>query len=77
MSGLIRTQLEAYQMLWEHVTDIYTAKWRIPIGDSGILNFFLEIFSGHDLRHVLRIHILRVIGNSCADTGQMTLSQSA
>ncbi|CZR61224.1 uncharacterized protein PAC_11120 [Phialocephala subalpina] len=45
-------------------------KWRIPIGESGILNFFLEIFSGHALRHALRIHILRVIGNSCADTDE-------
>lgn len=44
------------------------------MGESGILNFFLEILSTHTLRHALRIHIMRVIGNSCADTGQMTLN---
>ncbi|KAI9050993.1 hypothetical protein LZ554_005103 [Drepanopeziza brunnea f. sp. 'monogermtubi'] len=43
-------------------------KWRIPLGDSGILNFFLEKLSGHTLRHTLKIHVLRLIGNSCADT---------
>ncbi|TVY25020.1 hypothetical protein LHYA1_G006454 [Lachnellula hyalina] len=42
-------------------------KWRIPLGDSGILNFFLEILRAHTLRHALKIHILRLIGNSCAD----------
>ncbi|KAH6707768.1 armadillo-type protein [Leptodontidium sp. MPI-SDFR-AT-0119] len=45
-------------------------KWRIPLGDSGVLNFFLEIFSGHILRHTLKIHVLRLIGNSCADTDE-------
>jgi len=45
-------------------------KWRVPLGDSGVLNFFLEIFSGHVLRHTLKIHVLRLIGNSCADTDE-------
>ncbi|TVY36666.1 hypothetical protein LOCC1_G006584, partial [Lachnellula occidentalis] len=45
-------------------------KWRIPLGDSGILNFFLEILRAHTLRHTLKIHILRLIGNSCADTDE-------
>ncbi|KAK0122658.1 hypothetical protein ONS96_009696 [Cadophora gregata f. sp. sojae] len=45
-------------------------KWRIPLGDSGVLNFFLEIFSGHVLRHTFKIHVLRLIGNSCADTDE-------
>lgn len=51
------------------------AKWRIPLGDSGVLNFFLEIFSGHVLRHTLKIHVLRLIGNSCADTGKQFRSR--
>ncbi|RKF77598.1 putative gtp binding protein [Golovinomyces cichoracearum] len=46
------------------------SKWRIPIGEAGILKFFLEIFSRHDLRHALKIHILRLIGNCCADTDE-------
>lgn len=45
-------------------------KWRIPLGDSGVLNFFLEILKAHSLRHTLKIHILRLIGNSCADTDE-------
>ncbi|ESZ97480.1 hypothetical protein SBOR_2169 [Sclerotinia borealis F-4128] len=44
------------------------AKWRVPLGDSGILNFFLEILNAHTLRHALRLQILRLVGNSCADT---------
>lgn len=39
------------------------------MGQSGVLNFLLEIFSAHTLRHSLKIHVLRLIGNSCADTG--------
>ncbi|XMA10138.1 hypothetical protein WAI453_002929 [Rhynchosporium graminicola] len=45
-------------------------RWRIPLGDSGVLNFFLEIFREHVLRHTLKIHVLRLIGNSCADTDE-------
>jgi hypothetical protein len=44
------------------------AKWRVPMGDSGILKFFLQILSTA-LESKLRIQILRLIGNSCADTG--------
>ncbi|KAL3427756.1 GTP binding protein [Phlyctema vagabunda] len=45
-------------------------KWRIPLGNSGVLNFFLEILSAHSLRHNLKIHTMRLIGNSCADTDE-------
>ncbi|KUJ20717.1 ARM repeat-containing protein [Mollisia scopiformis] len=45
-------------------------KWRIPIGESGILNFVLELFGTQTLKNALKIHILRVIGNSCADTDE-------
>jgi len=53
-------------------TDTFSAKWRVPIGDSGVLNFFLEMLSAHTLRHTLKIHVLRLIGNACADTGNFT-----
>jgi len=52
--------------------DNFSAKWRLPIGDSGVLNFFLEMLSAHTLRHTLKIHVLRLIGNACADTGTFT-----
>ncbi|KAK6614087.1 GTP binding protein [Botrytis cinerea] len=45
-------------------------KWRVPLGDSGILNFFLELLSAHTLRHALKLQILRLVGNSCADTDE-------
>jgi hypothetical protein len=55
------------------------AKWRVPMGDSGILKFFLQFLSTA-LESKLRIQILRLIGNSCADTGigalRNTLSQT-
>ena len=48
----------------------YSAKWRIPLGDSGILAFFLDLLKSHILKYNLKIHVLRLIGNSCADTGK-------
>lgn len=45
------------------------AKWRIPIGDSGVLGFFLELMASQQLQEDLITQILRLVGNSCADTG--------
>ena len=45
------------------------ATWRLPIGESGLLAFFSSIAPTAGLRQALRIHSLRLIGNSCADTG--------
>ncbi|KAL7910865.1 hypothetical protein GGI35DRAFT_327272 [Trichoderma velutinum] len=44
--------------------------WRAPFGDSGILEFFLRVLAGNQLREGLKIHILRLVGNSCADTDE-------
>lgn len=44
--------------------------WRLPIGESGLLDFFLGILPTPDLRPRLRTHALRLIGNSCADTDE-------
>ncbi|CAK7264630.1 hypothetical protein SEPCBS57363_001173 [Sporothrix epigloea] len=43
------------------------ASWRIPIGESGLLDFFLGILSVDGLRQSLKVNTLRLIGNSCAD----------
>lgn len=51
------------------LTDHCAVLWRSPIGASGILNFFLGILPTPGLRPLLRSHALRLIGNSCADTG--------
>lgn len=44
--------------------------WRGPFGDSGILEFFLRVLAGGALKQGLQIHILRLVGNSCADTDE-------
>ncbi|KAL7951553.1 armadillo-type protein [Trichoderma barbatum] len=44
--------------------------WRGPFGDSGLLEFFLRVLAGNDLKPGLKVHILRLVGNSCADTDE-------
>ncbi|KAK7750731.1 hypothetical protein SLS62_007282 [Diatrype stigma] len=44
--------------------------WRIPLGESGLLDLFIEIIGTDELRKPLVVHALRTIGNSCADTDQ-------
>ncbi|PVH72809.1 hypothetical protein DL98DRAFT_659810 [Cadophora sp. DSE1049] len=46
-------------------------RWRIPIGESGVLDFFLGILPHCDARRVLKLQILRLIGNACADVGTL------
>ncbi|KAI0844232.1 armadillo-type protein [Daldinia vernicosa] len=42
-------------------------RWRIPLGRSGLLDFFLGLIKGDELDPDLATHTLRVTGNSCAD----------
>ncbi|KAM0244269.1 hypothetical protein ACHAP5_006385 [Fusarium lateritium] len=45
--------------------------WRIPYGDSGILEFFLDVLASDEQQsHGVKVQALRVTGNSCADTDQ-------
>ncbi|KAG6003148.1 hypothetical protein E4U21_002302 [Claviceps maximensis] len=44
--------------------------WRLPYGQSGILDFFVALLAEGHLRQKLHIHALRLIGNSCADTNE-------
>ncbi|KHO01612.1 Armadillo-type fold protein [Metarhizium album ARSEF 1941] len=44
--------------------------WRLPYGDSGILDFFLGVLAEGAPRPKLHIHSLRLTGNSCADTDE-------
>ncbi|KAJ0275758.1 hypothetical protein Brms1b_010514 [Colletotrichum noveboracense] len=46
------------------------ASWRLPYGDSGIVDLFLKIVTTPNLRPALKKHTLRIIGNSCADTDE-------
>ncbi|KAF7549419.1 hypothetical protein G7046_g8354 [Stylonectria norvegica] len=46
------------------------AAWRLPYGDSGILEFFAKILAVDGPSQTLKIHALRIVGNSCADTDE-------
>lgn len=46
-----------------------TASWRSPYGQTGILDFFLRVAATEDVENDIMLHSLRLIGNSCADTG--------
>lgn len=44
------------------------------MGESGILASFLAILATQGVEQALTIHVLRLIGNSCADTGKSSLA---
>ncbi|KAK7931312.1 Rap1 GTPase-GDP dissociation stimulator 1 [Apiospora marii] len=44
--------------------------WRKPLGESGMLDFFLGLVNNDGLRPALVMHTLRIIGNCCADTDE-------
>lgn len=44
------------------------------MGESGILNSFLGILATEGVTKPLLVHVLRLVGNSCADTGRHSLS---
>ncbi|PKS10971.1 hypothetical protein jhhlp_002730 [Lomentospora prolificans] len=44
-------------------------QWRLPLGESGILDFFIGVLAEPDTPDDLALQCLRLIGNSCADTG--------
>lgn len=52
-----------------------TASWRLPVGESGLLDFFLstDIFSaeGEALPLELKKQALRLMGNACAECGEL------
>ncbi|KAI2607705.1 ARM repeat-containing protein [Hypoxylon fragiforme] len=44
--------------------------WRVPLGESGLLGFFLDLLKGDDTPQDLAIQCFRIIGNSCADNDE-------
>ncbi|PHH89335.1 hypothetical protein CDD83_6234 [Cordyceps sp. RAO-2017] len=44
--------------------------WRLPLGESGILDFFAGVLCEDELSRGVHVHALRLVGNSCADTDQ-------
>lgn len=44
-------------------------RWRIPIGDSGILGFFQSLIARTTTEPTLALNSLKIVGNSCAEKG--------
>lgn len=52
--------------------------WRAPYGRVGILDFFLRLIATkEDIDNDLLLHSLRLIGNSCADTGMLKVEMTS
>ncbi|KAL2149243.1 hypothetical protein VTH82DRAFT_8591 [Thermothelomyces myriococcoides] len=43
------------------------SSWRLPLGESGLLDFVLSLVPVTEPRHPLNKHALRLVGNACAD----------
>ena len=69
-SGVLGYAIEFFFFLnsLAKITDVQTAAWREPYGQTGILDFFLHIIATEDLHDDVLLHSLRLVGNSCADT---------
>lgn len=50
-------------------TNRMSEEWRGPFGESSILEFFLDFIASENVNLNLRSQALRLIGNTCADTG--------
>ena len=56
---------------------IFVASWRLPFGESGILDLFFQILGIETIPDELAVHSLRLLGNSCSDTGNYGTSLSS
>lgn len=53
----------------------FLASRRLPYGETGILDFFLRLIASNGVSDErLLLHSLRLVGNSCADTGVLCLA---
>ncbi|BDD54972.1 hypothetical protein MAP00_000535 [Monascus purpureus] len=59
-------------------TESRKLSWRAPYGRVGILDFFLRLIATkEDVDNDLLLHSLRLIGNSCADTGMLKVEMTS
>lgn len=49
----------------------WPASWRIPVGQSGLLDHFLRRLCSGAISDALRVQCLRIVGNAVADTGNV------
>lgn len=61
-------------LLTREVAKNGAAEWRLPFGQAGILDFFLELIATEEMDLAMEAQILRLIGNACADTGSSPLA---
>jgi hypothetical protein len=58
------------QIISVQLTHMLTIEsWRIPLGDSGLLDYVLSTVPVADSEHPLNKQTLRLVGNACADCG--------
>ena len=50
-------------------TDKILESWRIPFGQAGLVDLALNVVATQNMGNDLLVHALRLVGNSCADTG--------
>ncbi|KAK9419627.1 putative UNC-45/Cro1/She4 central domain-containing protein [Seiridium unicorne] len=58
------------RLRYQNTLTLHAASWRLSLGQSGVLEFFLGLIGKDGLRQAITVHTLRVIGNSCADTDE-------
>ncbi|MCJ1281236.1 hypothetical protein MMC26_000554 [Xylographa opegraphella] len=66
--------VEAAKILADSSRD---AAWRDPLGDAGIVNFFLSVIASGTASDQLMIHALRLVGNTCGDNGELSHFKAA
>ncbi|KAK9777940.1 putative UNC-45/Cro1/She4 central domain-containing protein [Seiridium cardinale] len=62
--------LAAPRLRDQNTLTLHAASWRLSLGQSDVLEFFLSLIGKDGLRQAITVHALRVIGNSCADTDE-------
>ena len=60
----------------EYISDILPASWRDAFGQAGLLNFASGVLTAEGASDDLKIQALRLIGNSCADTGKQATADA-
>ena len=53
----------------QHHADYEEEGWRLPFGNAGILDVAVKILASPDIEEELVRQSLRIVGNTCIDTG--------
>lgn len=56
-------------LLQKHPTETGSESYRLPFGDNGVLDFYLDLLAEDVNEHAWTLNALRLVGNSCADLG--------